>query len=625
MYCFSRGRSPRSALMHPDVEKLVEAGRIPPEVGERLSQLAPGQFVRHRAWGSGQVADWDLTGGKVIIDFEGKPKQEMALKFALQKLEPLADDAFGAQKVGQLDELKDLVKDDPIELVRRTIEGAGGSMTADQLERELKGSIIEEKAYKKWWDTTKKTLREKRAAVVPPRRTELITMRDPNASPGAVLVEEYLQAQTLKSRIKALDAIQADSGLFKEEADTLKPVLEDVNATAKKGLKLHLSDVLNLLACRNELVDGIEALSLGDTDFRISDVLAREGARVASAIGDIPVARQARLYAAYPTAFGDGWVEEILRALESTGGRGVAEIAKLLKAEDKYEALEQHLIKLIAARSVTPDVLVWLTRERAGLAENVFSLEVGTAILNALERDSLDDGPRRASRLQNVLLEDKTLIADMVEPAEEIEVRHFSKRLLSNPVYQDLDKKSLMARVIKARPEVEDVVTGAGEEAEDESFVSSWDSIQLRKDELDDISTNQIPQNRKDIKVAKAHGDLRENFEYHAAKQQQAILMRKQAMYQKDLANARGTDFKEVDTSSVNIGTVVSLDGPKGEVVYTILGAWDAVPEKNIFSYLSDVGDALMGHSVGDEVVLKDFESETEHSFKITAIKPYVS
>ncbi len=610
--------------MHPDVEKLVEAGRIPREVGVALSTLAPGKFVKHKAWGSGQVTSWDLAGGKVSIDFEDKQAQEMGLKFALQKLEALDDGDFAAQRVGQLDELKVLAQDDPIQLIRKTIESAGGSMTADQIERELKGSVVEEKAYKKWWDATKKTLRENRAAVVPPRRNELITMRDPDASPAKTLVEDYGQAQTLKTRIKALDAIQSDVILFKDEPELLKEVFEDVGTTSKKALKLHLGDALNLLACRDEVVDSVEGLELSDTDFRIADVLAREGQRVAGSIGEVPVARQARLYEAYPQAFGETWVDEILRALESTGGRGVAEIAKLLKKEDKYEALEGHLIKLIASRSATPDVLIWLTRERSGLAENVFSLEIGTAVLNALERDSLDDGPRRASRLQNVLLDDKELITDLVKDAEELEVRHFSKRLLSNPVYQDLDKKSLMARVIKARPEVEDVVAGAGEEQVDESFVSSWASIQARKDELEDIVKNQIPQNRKDIQVAKAHGDLRENFEYHAAKSQQAVLMRKQGMYEKDLTNVRGTDFKDVDTSLVNIGTIVTLENADGEAVYTILGSWDAIPEENILSYLSDIGKALIGKVVGDQVEVHDFKTDKEATFTIKSIEPYV-
>ena len=71
--------------MHPDVVKLVESGRIPQSVGDRVSQLAPGSFCLHKAGGSGKVTDWDLFGGKVTIDFEKESARVMGLKLALEK------------------------------------------------------------------------------------------------------------------------------------------------------------------------------------------------------------------------------------------------------------------------------------------------------------------------------------------------------------------------------------------------------------------------------------------------------------------------------------------------------------------------------------------------------------
>ena len=56
--------------MHPDVAKLVEAGRIPQPVGERLSEISPGKFCTHKNWGAGKVKSWDLSRAKVVIDFE---------------------------------------------------------------------------------------------------------------------------------------------------------------------------------------------------------------------------------------------------------------------------------------------------------------------------------------------------------------------------------------------------------------------------------------------------------------------------------------------------------------------------------------------------------------------------
>ena len=99
--------------MHPDVAKLVEAGRIPKPVGERLSQLAPGNFCIHKSFGAGKVVDWDLPGKKVIIDFEKSTGQTMELQFAFQKTEWIPADDFRAKKIEQLEELRALSKSDP--------------------------------------------------------------------------------------------------------------------------------------------------------------------------------------------------------------------------------------------------------------------------------------------------------------------------------------------------------------------------------------------------------------------------------------------------------------------------------------------------------------------------------
>ena len=137
--------------MHPDVAKLVEAGRITEAVGEKLSKIAPGSFRIHKGYGGGVVTDWDLFNGKVTIDFLKEKGKVMGLKLALEKTEPVDADDLRAHKVSKLDDLKELGEKNPVELVARTIESHGGTMTMDQLDAELCGSVIEERIYKKWW------------------------------------------------------------------------------------------------------------------------------------------------------------------------------------------------------------------------------------------------------------------------------------------------------------------------------------------------------------------------------------------------------------------------------------------------------------------------------------------
>jgi transcription elongation factor GreA len=130
----------------------------------------------------------------------------------------------------------------------------------------------------------------------------------------------------------------------------------------------------------------------------------------------------------------------------------------------------------------------------------------------------------------------------------------------------------------------------------------SWASLQRRKAEYDDLISRRIPENSKEIGIARSYGDLRENFEYKAAKEMQTVLMRRKAELEHMLARARGSNFENVDNSQVSIGTVVTLRDRQTDdlIVYSVLGAWDSDPENHVVSYQTAIGQALLGRKPGD-------------------------
>src|SRR5947199_5004735 len=169
------------------------------------------------------------------------------------------------------------------------------------------------------------------------------------------------------------------------------------------------------------------------------------------------------------------------------------------------------------------------------------------------------------------------------------------RRLLLTPVFDNLTKRSLMARVIKLYPELEGMATGAQPEEKTETLIVSWSSLHKRQQEYEEIVNKKIPENSREIGVARSYGDLRENFEFKAAKQMQAVLMRRKSELEHMLHHARGTDFSNADTTQISIGTIVTLrevDSGHGES-YTVLGAWDGDPERHIISYQTAIGQSL--------------------------------
>jgi len=172
---------------------------------------------------------------------------------------------------------------------------------------------------------------------------------------------------------------------------------------------------------------------------------------------------------------------------------------------------------------------------------------------------------------------------------------------------------------------MEKLMEDSAESQRGTSLIVSWESLEKKKLELDDINTVQIPQNKRDIQIAREYGDLRENFEYKSARQQQAVLLRMQSKMERELRNAQGTDFADVGTDKVSIGNVVDIvDAETGATeTFTILGAWDGDPEKNIISYLSETAKVLIGKVVGDEIDLPADTADGSRKAKVVAIRAF--
>jgi transcription elongation factor GreA len=105
------------------------------------------------------------------------------------------------------------------------------------------------------------------------------------------------------------------------------------------------------------------------------------------------------------------------------------------------------------------------------------------------------------------------------------------------------------------------------------------------------------------IEEARAHGDLSENAEYHAAKERQGQIEAQIADLEDKLSRAVVIDPKTLSGDKITFGATVSLiDEDEKTVVYQIVGAEEADARGGRISYSSPLGRALIGKRVGDEV-----------------------
>jgi len=138
------------------------------------------------------------------------------------------------------------------------------------------------------------------------------------------------------------------------------------------------------------------------------------------------------------------------------------------------------------------------------------------------------------------------------------------------------------------------------------------------KQELDRIIKVERAKNIRDIEEARAHGDLSENAEYHAAKERQGHLDAKKRELEQKLAHSEIIDVSKLSNEKVVFGTTVTLaDTDSGDIKkYTLIGQEEADLKKGKISIQSPVGRALIGHKVGDVVKIKTPAKTVEYEIQ---------
>lgn len=140
----------------------------------------------------------------------------------------------------------------------------------------------------------------------------------------------------------------------------------------------------------------------------------------------------------------------------------------------------------------------------------------------------------------------------------------------------------------------------------DKKTVLTYDGLKKLEDELQELKVVRRKDVASKIKEARKQGDLSENAEYDAAKEEQAEIESRIALLEKMLRNAEVIDEDELDQDSISIGSKAKvLDAELGsEIEYFIVGSTESDPANGRISNESPLGAALLGRKVGDEVMV---------------------
>ena len=594
--------------MREEFEKLAAAGKIEGRHVDPLTLLAESGCCMHRSWGFGRIKTVDTVFARFTIDFAGKPGHTMDLGFAVESLKPIPKDHILARKANDLENVRQMAAHH-LDLIRLVLNSYGGKATADQIQQVLVPDVIRDD-WKKWWETARREMKKDGHFIVPLKKTEPVVYQARETSLQDRLMANFRAAKGLKARVAVVGELSKSAPDLADKQSAAGEIIAGLNTDIASYQRTQPSVALEAIFARDELreiaglppaADEITAAQIWAQDIKFGPVLEQ-----------IPAAKHHHALQSFRAANPDRWHDVLRSSLNFVSAKLCREFANLLIQEGKIDLLKETLSRLINQHTAGSELLLWLGRERSDAFADILGPEVFRAMLTAMERDQFNE--KRSNRLREFILDDHELLAELTASADIDVVKDLTRALQLSPVFDDMDKRSLLARLVKSHPAVQSLITGE-QSKQDSSMLVSWESLERRKAEYQELVQKKIPANSREIATARSYGDLSENHEFKAAKEMQKMLMRRKDELETQLTRARGTDFANARTDIVSIGTVVqAMDlGANQPETFTILGAWDSDPDKGVISYLSPVAQSLLNNKVGDEVEFELHGAKRRH------------
>jgi transcription elongation GreA/GreB family factor len=603
--------------MRDELEKMVSAGKLGQKHLEPLLQLTGSGYCYHRSWGFGKITTVDTVFARFTIDFTDKPGHQMDLGFAADSLKPIPTTHILARKAADLEGLRRIAALNHLELIKVVLGSFGGQATVDQIQQVLVPDVIADD-WRKWWEAARAEMKKDGHFRLPTKKSEPIIYQEEQMSLQDRTLSDFKEAKGLKARILiASEALKSFADLS-DQTGTVNTIVAKLNEEIATHQRTQMPTALEAVFIRDEL-KAAAGLAPAPDDITAAQLWSQDNT-LAEVLDGIPAAKHKQVLESLKAAKPDAWADIVLRTINAVPAKQAGECATLLINEGREADLQAALLRYVSHHTASSELLLWLAKAKGDHYASLMGTELFRAMLTSMERDQFNE--KKSNRLGDFILKETGLLKRLIEDTDIEVVKDLTRALQFSPVFDDMDKRSLLARIVKVHPDVQSLISGESTRQQEAPLVVSWTSLEKKKADFDDLVNRRIPANSKDIELARSYGDLRENHEFKAAKEEQKRLTGLKATMAGELERARGTDFATVRTDVVSIGTKVDLtelNSGQNEV-YTIMGAWDSEPDKNILSYLTPLAQSVLNKPVGTEV---EFEMDGHKKrYRINSIAP---
>jgi transcription elongation factor GreA len=554
-----------------------------------------GQVFSMAGRGPGRVVEASPQLGVLRLDFERERRVPVPIDAAQRFLTPLPVGHFLRRRLEEKDRLRDEVVAQPAALFGALLASFAEPLTVPEIKAALTG-LVTEAEWTSWWNRAKKN-----AGVVASGSGTRVRYRLASAGGAEDEIRVEFAAASPEGQV---ELARRHSGRSRELATFMAGELLAVGARTKDaGIAW---DAVTLAARLGASADQVRAAEAAvAASFPAHELLA--------GIGDV-VQREAALEfiraqapAVFTQTLSDWLTHEHHPKL-------LTKIAAELIEHGEATVVTSFLDQVFLHPQRHPAAIMWACETQdARILPLLSERHSGALLVRLVELAERKEFTPMRARLREVLSVGG-MGGRLVQEKLTLDQGRRLLQVLETPG-ELVAERNWLRRAIDARfPELRQATTG--------DFVPALAGTVARlQDELRRLREQEIPQVLKTIQVAKEHGDLTENFEYHAARSRQEYLSARATEIQATLGKVRVINPATVDTTRVRVGTRVWLEAKgKRQRSIAILGpeeAKEARPEAGIVSNVSDAGMALLDRAPGEAISLEG------ESWVVARIEPW--
>ena len=579
-----------------------------------------GCFVFHRTWGVGRIAK--VNNDELTIDFAKKRGHTMSLKMGITALQTLDKDHIWVLKsIMKREELAAKVKANPEWALKTIIRSFDNNCDFKRIKHELIPSLMSDKEWTNWSTKARKIVKENPEFGINPTNIDFYTVHTRPISLDEKLSNEFKAQKNFFERIEIIFNIMengdTDSDGFQDMFNYFESFLKAFSQVNEQVIAAYLvvaklTTVLPHLSTAKhhnfaELFAQIEnpaAVYLGIDNKELRSAYLRNIKNLIPDWSDHYV----RLFPVVLSI-------EVLNPLLEEYPEKVKELASTCFKD--YKEYREAVIWFFKNTQEEP----WFKELNIDYEHQIIVLIhiLDITYREIASRRNTTENRKINKQIHTILFGKDALLENFILAHDEDAVTRLYT-LVSD--IKDLDppiKMQLRNRILekyknfKFFDEVEKTVTGRG-------LIVTAKMLDEKKKELKRLIEVEIPRNSKEVGFALSLGDLRENSEYKAAKEEQNRLNNTVSRLQEELERAQVFDPTTITTTRVGFGTIVVLEKPDTQTkeTYTILGPWESDPENGVISYMSPLGTNLLNHKAGE--TLSFTVNEEEKTYKILDI-----